>query len=147
MRTNGKRPRPHTGTPAAPQSPRVPRSEFMKMTLEGGAMKKVAILPGVFLVALLFSGPGVVPGSARAETMSDAAGSAAASASVAPGDVSNAVGKLAQPGTLAPAPPSTIGASAPRDVALLSNCTFTVLANDNSTSGNARAPSTRYKFA
>src|SRR5437773_620096 len=59
MRINGKRPRPHMGMPAAHPSPRVPRSEFMSMTLEGGAMKKVAILPGVFLAALLFSGPGV----------------------------------------------------------------------------------------
>src|SRR5436309_15029270 len=109
MRTNGKRPRPHMGMPAAHPSPRVPRSEFMSMTLEGGAMKKVAILPGVFLAALLFSGPGVP---------------AAGASTAAPGDVSNAVPRLAQPSVLAPAPSVLVAESAPPKTPLTTSCVF-----------------------
>src|SRR5436190_21921248 len=99
MRIHSTRPRHRTGTPAALRLPRVLRAECMTMTLQGGAMKKVGILPGVFLVALLLSGlepfgvAGLAPGSARAEAM-EAARSAVPSRAEAPRDVAGAPATL-----------------------------------------------------
>ena len=103
-------------------------------------MNKVARLPGVVLATLLLAGLGVfaiaplAPSPAVAQTIERADGAA----SVAPGDVSTAAvnailnGKAIQVSS-GPAPPNQIDA----------NCSFTVLPQYNSTSGNERAPTLR----
>src|ERR1044071_3223465 len=105
-------------------------------------MNKVARLPGVVLATLLLAGLGafaiapLTPGPAAAQTIQRAD-----DASATPGDVSTAAvnailnGKAIQVSS-GPAPPNQVQA----------NCTFTVLPQDNSTSGNERAPTLRNRF-
>src|SRR5439155_10357390 len=153
MRIHSTRPRHRTGTPAALRLPRVLRAECMTMTLQGGAMKKVGILPGVFLVALLLSGlgpfglAGLAPSSARAESAGEGARSVAPSRAETPGDVAGAPATLTLPGAEAAAPLGASGTGAsPPNQTLAGSCTFTALLNDNSTSGNERAPTLRNRF-
>ena len=118
-------------------------------------MKKVAILPGVFLVALLLTGlgpsgsAGIAPGLAQAETIDEAAKTAAplrVEGETSSGPILSVAPIVGSAAPLAPLATGGNGTSSVPDRALLGSCTFTVLPQDNSTSGNERAPTLRNRF-
>jgi hypothetical protein len=116
-------------------------------------MKKVAILPRVFLAALLLSGLGsfgasFAPASAQAGSIQETTRfvvppreeTAPGSAYVGPGTMS------AQPALKVALQGSAPNARQP-NTPMLASCVLTVLPQDNSTSGNERAPTLRNRFA